>query len=75
LALRWIDATETQTQRPKTGQKKYYSGKKKHHTAKTMAATDVISSFSNRVPAKLLVGAVHIFAKTKAFKVAINFGC
>jgi hypothetical protein len=27
------------------------------------------------VPAKLLVGAEHIFAKIKAFKVVVNFGC
>jgi hypothetical protein len=133
IACVTIDATETQIQRPKTGQKKYYSGKKKCHTAKTTAVTDlatgqivavsqtvpgsihdfaaykqmaplspntfiladsgyqgieklhahswvpekkpknskldVISSFSNRILAKFRVGAEHIFAKIKAFKI------
>ena len=30
-----LDATEQPIQRPKKGQKKYYSGKKKRHTIKT----------------------------------------
>ena len=30
-----LDATEQPIQRPKKGQKKYYSGKKKRHTVKT----------------------------------------
>lgn len=133
LACVTIDATETQIQRPKNGQEKYYSGKKKYHTAKTTAVTDlatgqivavsqtvpgsvhdfaahkqmapfppntlvladsayqgigklharswitakkpkngkldVISSFLNRALAKLRMGAEHIFAKIKAFKI------
>jgi DDE superfamily endonuclease/Helix-turn-helix of DDE superfamily endonuclease len=34
-----IDATEQQIERPKRGQKKYYSGKKKRHTLKTEIRT------------------------------------
>ncbi len=35
-----IDATETPTERPKKGQKRFYSGKKKRHTLKTQLVVD-----------------------------------
>lgn len=35
-----LDATEQPVQRPKKGQKKYYSGKKKKHTVKTQYVVD-----------------------------------
>ena len=35
-----IDATETPIERPKKGQKRFYSGKKKRHTLKTQLVVD-----------------------------------
>jgi len=35
-----IDATETPTERPKRGQKRFYSGKKRRHTLKTQLVVD-----------------------------------
>jgi len=36
----FVDATEQQIQRPKRGQKRYYSGKKKKHTMKNQVVVD-----------------------------------
>lgn len=36
----FVDATEQQIERPKKGQKRYYSGKKKKHTLKNQIVTD-----------------------------------
>lgn len=52
-----VDCTEQQIERPKTGQTKYYSGKKKRHTIKTQIITNSkgkILSVSKHYP-----GAVH----------------
>ena len=38
-----IDATETPVERPKKGQKRFYSGKKKRHTFKTQLLVDPIT--------------------------------
>ncbi|NBO25047.1 MAG: IS5 family transposase [Chlamydiae bacterium] len=48
-----IDATETPIERPKKGQKRFYSGKKKRHTLKTQLIVDkkskevICTSFTN----------------------------
>ena len=50
-----IDATEQPVQRPKKGQKKHYSGKKKQHTVKTQYIIDQngkIRSVSGTYPGK-----------------------
>jgi hypothetical protein len=50
-----IDATEQPVQRPKKGQKKYYSGKKKRHTVKTqyvIGPDGKICSVSRTYPGK-----------------------
>jgi len=50
-----IDATEQPVQRPKKGQKKYYSGKKKRHTVKTqyvICPDGKICSVSRTYPGK-----------------------
>lgn len=54
-----VDATEQEINRPKKGQKKYYSGKKKRHTIKTeiiMTKKGKIVNVSKSVP-----GSVHDF--------------
>ena len=58
-----VDATEQEINRPKKGQKKYYSGKKKRHTIKTeLLITDKgrIVGLSKSVP-----GSIHDFKLRK----------
>jgi hypothetical protein len=61
-----IDATESVIERPKRGQKEYYSGKKKRHTVKTeirVTKRGRITHISKTVP-----GTVHdIIAKLLAY--------
>ena len=54
-----IDATEQPIERPKRGQKPYYSGKKKHHTLKT----EIRINTKGRIVhvSKSLPGSVHDF--------------
>lgn len=51
----FVDATEQQIERPKKGQKRYYSGKKKKHTIKAQIIVDKkgkIRSVTKSVPGK-----------------------
>jgi len=51
----FVDATEQQIERPKKGQKRYYSGKKKTHTLKNQIITDKkgkIRAVTQSVPGK-----------------------
>jgi len=51
----FVDATEQQIQRPKNGQKNYYSGKKKKHTLKNQIVIDTkgkIRSVTKSTPGK-----------------------
>ena len=54
-----IDATEIQTQRPKKGQRKFYSGKKKKHTQKI----EIITSMTGKIigVSRAYPGRVHDF--------------
>lgn len=55
ITLYFIDATEQQINRPKKGQKRYYSGKKKKHTLKNQIVIDTdskIRSVSKSVEGK-----------------------
>ena len=54
-----VDATEQPTQRPKHGQKAYYSGKKKRHTLKT----EIVMEAEGRIisVSKSHKGSVHDF--------------
>ncbi len=52
----FVDATEQQIERPKKGQKRYYSGKKKIHTLKNQIITDTkgkIRAVTKSVPGKI----------------------
>jgi hypothetical protein len=61
-----LDATETQIQRPGKDQRAYYSGKKKHHTAKTTGYDrHQILAVSQTVP-----GAVHDFTAYKQMELS-----
>jgi len=51
----FVDATEQQIERPKKGQKRYYSGKKKKHTMKNQIITDKkgkVRAVTKSVPGK-----------------------
>jgi len=51
----FVDATEQQIERPKKGQKRYYSGKKKKHTLKNQIITDKkgkVRAVTKSVPGK-----------------------
>lgn len=58
-----IDATEQPIERPKQGQKKYYSGKKKRHTLKTEIRTTLKGKIIH--VSKAYPGATHDFALHK----------
>lgn len=63
-----IDATETPIQRPKKGQKLYYSGKKKRHTIKTQVIVDKITR--RIICTSFSAGKVHdfnLFKKSRSF--------
>ena len=65
-----IDATETPIERPKKGQRKFYSGKKKRHTIKTQVVVD--KATKEIISVKTSEGKRHDFKLFKDSKLPIN---
>jgi hypothetical protein len=65
-----IDATETPVERPKHGQRKYYSGKKKRHTIKSQIVID--KATKKIICVKTSEGKRHDFKLFKDSKLPIN---
>ena len=67
-----IDATETPIERPKKGQRKYYSGKKKDHTIKSQIVVD--KATGEIICVKICEGKRHDFKLFKDSKLPIAKG-
>lgn len=67
---RIIDATETQIDRPKQKQEKWYSGKKKMHTIKTQVEIGTDTSFIYSI--RFAKGSIHDFKLFKTSRVDYN---
>ena len=65
-----IDATESPTERPKKGQKKFYSGKKKRHTIKSQIV--VAKETKEIICVKICEGKRHDFKLFKDSKLPID---
>lgn len=65
-----IDATESPIERPKRGQRKYYSGKKKRHTMKSQIVVD--KATKEVICVKTSEGKRHDFKLFKDSKLPIN---
>ena len=65
-----IDATESPVERPKRGQRKYYSGKKKRHTNKSQIVVD--KSTKEIICVKVSEGKQHDFNLFKRSRLPIN---
>jgi len=65
-----IDATETPIERPKKGQGKFYSGKKKYHTIKSQIVID--KATKEIICVKISEGKRHDFKLFKDAKLPIN---
>jgi hypothetical protein len=69
-AIIQIDATETPVERPKHGQRKYYSGKKKRHTKKSQIVVD--KATKEIICVKTSEGKRHDYQLFKDSKLPIN---